>query len=139
MNQLALARKKTKLMSQVAVELLYCKSGGAYTSKRRDKLFAKLWDVNMMYQDYANVVESEGYTLEDFKSQCMTMEELGYEKEGDDYVPLAVICFAKPLRYMAANREEFAEGDEVTQRDMVREAIDILNDGYAENVVIFRE
>lgn len=139
MNQLALARKKTKLMSQVAVELLYCKSAGAFTSKRREKLFAKLWDINMMYQDFAAVVEDENYTLDDFKAQCMRMEELGFERDGDDYVPLAVICFAKPLRYMAAGKEKFAQGDEAAQKAMVQEAMDILNGGYADNVVIFKE
>ena len=139
MNLLAMARKKTKLMSQVIAELFYCQSGGTYTSKRREKLFAKLWDMNMQFPDYAKVVEETGYTLEDFKSQCIRMEELGFDRAGDDYIPLATICFAKPLRYMAENRETFSEGDEATQRDIVQNALEILDGGYADNVIIFKE
>ena len=139
MNPLAMARKKTKLMAQVTGELFYCKSKGEYTNKRRDKLFAKLWDINMLFSDYAKVVEETGYTLEDFKYQCITMEELGFDRDGQDYIPLVTICFAHPLRYMAENKDKFAEGDEVTQRDMVHEALKILNDSYADNVVIFKD
>ena len=131
--------KKTKLMAQVIGELFYCKTSGAYTNKRREKLFGKLWDINLMFSDYQAVVKETGYTLEDFKSQCITMEELGFDRDGEDYIPLVTICFAKPLRYMAENRAAFAEGDEVTQRDMVREALRILNEGYADNVVILKE
>ena len=139
MNPLAMARKKTKLMAQVTGELFYCKSKGEYTNKRRDKLFAKLWDINMLFSDYAKVVEETGYNLEDFKYQCITMEELGFDRDGQDYIPLVTICFAHPLRYMAENKDKFAEGDEVTQRDMVHEALKILNDSYADNVVIFKD
>lgn len=138
MNPLAMARKKTKYMSQVISELFYCQPKGEYTSKRREKLFAKLWDMNMLFQDYAAVVNETGYTLEDFKAQCIRMEELGFDRDGDDYIPLATICFAHPLRYMAENKDKFAEGDEVTQRDMVHEAMDILNGSYAEEVVFVK-
>ena len=139
MNPLAMARKKTKLMAQVIGELFYCQSKGEYTNKRREKLFAKLWDMNMMFRDYEAVVKETGYTLEDFKSQCIRMEELGFDRDGEDYIPLVTICFAKPLRYMAENKEQFAAGDEVTQRDMVHEAMQILNDSYADNVVILKD
>lgn len=139
MNLLAMARKKTKYMAQVTAELFYCKSTGEYTSKKREKAFAKLWEINMQFPDFAKVVSETGYTLEDYKFQCIEMEKLGYDRDGDDYVPLAAISFAKPLRYMAENREEFAKGDEITQRQMVKTAMDILNEGYADNVVILKD
>ena len=134
-----MARKKTKYMSQVTNELFYCQSAGEYTNKRREKAFAKLWDINMQFPDFAKVVSETGYTLEDYKTQCITMEKLGFNMDGEDYVPLAAISFAKPLRYMAENKDAFAEADDDTQRDMVREAMKILNDSYADNVVIFKE
>ena len=139
MNLLAMARKKTKYMSQVTNELFYCQPKGEYTNKKREKAFAKLWDINMQFPDFAKVVSETGYTLEDYKTQCITMEKLGFNRDGEDYIPLAAISFAKPLRYMAENREEFADADDDTQRDMVREAMKILNDGYADNVVILRD
>ena len=71
MNLLAMARKKTKYMAQVTGELFYCKSTGEYTNKRREKAFAKLWEINMMFPDYAAVVNETGYTLEDYKAQCI--------------------------------------------------------------------
>ena len=134
-----MARKKTKYMSQVTNELFYCQPAGEYTNKRREKGFAKLWDINMQFPDFAKVVSETGYTLEDYKTQCITMEKLGFNRDGEDYVPLAAISFAKPLRYMAENKDAFAEADDDTQRDMVREAMKILNDSYADNVVIFKE
>ena len=139
MNLLAMTRKKTKYMSQVTNELFYCQSTGEYTNRRREKAFAKLWDINMQFPDFAKVVSETGYTLEDYKTQCITIEKLGFTRDGDDYVPLAAISFAKPLRYMAENKEAFAEADDDTQRDMVREAMKILNDSYADNGVIFKE
>jgi len=139
MNLLAMTRKKTKYMSQVTNELFYCQSTGEYTNRRREKAFAKLWDINMQFPDFAKVVSETGYTLEDYKRQCITMEKLGFNRDGEDYVPLAAISFAKPLRYMAENKDAFAEADDDTQRDMVREAMKILNDSYADNVVIFKE
>ncbi len=139
MNLLAMARKKTKYMSQVINELFYCKPKGEYTNTRRDKAFAKLWEINMQFPDFAKVVKETGYTFEDYRTQCITMEKLGFNRDGEDYIPLVAISFAKPLSYMAENKKEFAAADEDTQRDMVREAMKILNDGYAENVVIFKE
>lgn len=139
MNLLAMTRKKTKYMSQVTNELFYCQSTGEYTNRRREKAFAKLWDINMQFPDFAKVVSETGYTLEDYKTQCITIEKLGFNRDGEDYVPLAAISFAKPLRYMAENKDAFAEADDDTQRDMVREAMKILNDSYADNVVIFKE
>mgnify|MGYP007102087439 CR=1 FL=1 len=139
MNLLAMARKKTKYMSLVTNELFYCQPKGEYTNKKREKAFAKLWDINMQFPDFAKVVSETGYTLEDYKTQCITMEKLGFNRDGEDYIPLAAISFAKPLRYMAENREEFADADDDTQRDMVREAMKILNDGYADNVVILKD
>lgn len=139
MNLLAMTRKKTKYMSQVTNELFYCQSTGEYTNRRREKAFAKLWDINMQFPDFAKVVAETGYSLEDYKTQCITIEKLGFNRDGDDYVPLAAISFAKPLRYMAENKDAFAEADDDTQRDMVREAMKILNDSYADNVVIFKE
>ncbi len=139
MNLLALTRKKTRYMSQIISELFYCQSKGEYTSKRREKLFSKLWNINLLFTDYDAIVKETGYTLEDFKNQCITMEKLGFNRNGEDYVPLATICFAKPLRYMAEHRDEFAESDEDSQRDMVYEALRILDDGYADNVVILKD
>ena len=38
----------------------------------------------MLFRDYEAVVKETGYTLEDFKSQCICMEELGFERDGEE-------------------------------------------------------
>lgn len=98
MGALKDSMRKSKLMQKIA------RADARYQDT--DELMEELWDMLFKFPSIQAVIDKHGYTLDQFKDDHTRILNHGYGWENGNYIPLSILCFAKPLDFFLANKEK---------------------------------